>query len=237
MLIHSSSSSVNPEQWGQILKQVVDSQVTRHHLYIVTDSKGYKVTESPAEGQQKLTILQIVDISKGVLSQEELNDEVKVLTNKLIDARKEKREHNFLLNTARIFSFIGSFIGLPFYRTIKHEDEEFEREIRGLRETLAANAEEELTLIPVRVSEQEAVKEASSQAPSLEEQTSALLADIDAKKRQIRQQEQRLNFVSINAKPEERDSFVESSQKVLNMLNNELIGLERRLEELNENKG
>lgn len=159
----SSQKISAQDPWVNVLQGAVDAIEQRQpHQYIVKEKSGvFKLTPSPGSelGAKKLRLEDIVDISKKAvekldqdfctgfvpMSPEQFTNykkRVSELTEKLIDARVEKRKHNTLRNTARIFSFLGSFvlIGLPFFIALKHGDKEFAADIQRMRDNLKDKA-------------------------------------------------------------------------------------------------
>jgi hypothetical protein len=143
--------NLSPIEWIGILHGAVDPLTKGEpHQYIAQEGDHLELTASP---DHKLNLEAIVDISRRAMStiyrqwQEnkietldwaEQTNEISDLTERLIEARVEKREHNSRRQTARKISALGSLflIGIPFLWALKNNDKKFYFEIRQLKRHL-----------------------------------------------------------------------------------------------------
>lgn len=147
--------------WERLLEESVNSiRDNQRSRYIVLENHDLKITDSLGGNKKKLTIDQIIQISKECMKNEvdlfltdrkidvdeclRYRDHVRDLTEKLIDARAEKRTHNYLRNAVRKLAFAASFIliGIPFYIALKQGDNKFAQEIRSLKNELSDRRKE-----------------------------------------------------------------------------------------------
>jgi hypothetical protein len=144
--------NLTPIDWIGMLHGAVDPLKNKKepHKYVAEEGDQLELSSSP---NHKLTLEQIVEISRRAISTvnsqwqadkmetidwaDQIN-EICDLTEKLIDARVEKRKQNAHRKTVFKVSTLGALflIGIPFLWMLKHNDNKFYSEISQLKRHL-----------------------------------------------------------------------------------------------------
>lgn len=163
----SSSESIRFKgggtEWGKMLEESASSLQTGRHKYIISGDARVSENKKGAASLEAITYLSYCLLSENYKTLQEIGlakernpdsytpavqqlenrcvaENIKIFDNteKLINARAEKRKKNVFLNAARIVSCLSSFIliGIPFFILIKNEDVKFGKEIEELRDNL-----------------------------------------------------------------------------------------------------